>query len=189
MLLQGVVSTTEVVSNFDDFIDAVVGGKPQAVKRDGDVIIALSLDQMRELLTTYPLKYEYEVDEDGRFAGSICEIESIVADGATVEELRLNLANQLIEYANDYLSDFSRYFNAPNTRPHFPYVVRVSLEDDVASVASLLHGDDQGDGEKQGEGDSLLRSVVDYVEKNKARHFGKVIEDNNAILKAQEDKN
>lgn len=188
MLLEGAV-TTEVVSNFDEFIESVVRGKPQAVKRDGDVIVAVSVEQMRELLTAYPLNYEYEVDEDGRFAGSIREIEFIVADGATVEELRLNLANQLIEYANDYMSDFSRYFNAPNTRPHFPYVFRVLLEDDVASVASLLHCIAQGDGGKQGERDSSLRSVTEYIEKNKARHFGKVVKDNNAILKAQEDKN
>jgi predicted RNase H-like HicB family nuclease len=183
MPLRGAVTTTDVVSNFDDFIDAVVGGKPQAVRRDRDIIIALSLDQMRELLTAYPLNYEYEVDEDRRCAGSICEIELIVADGATVEELRLNLANQLSEYAKDYMNDFSRYFSAPNTRPHFPYVLRVLLEDDIEAVASTLRSVAEDSGETGSSGNSSLGCVVDYVEKNKARHFGKVIEDNNVIWK------
>ncbi|SHK58694.1 hypothetical protein [Alicyclobacillus tolerans] len=189
MLLRGVVSTMNVVSNFDEFFDATVSGQPQVVKRDGDIIIVTSLNQMRELLTAYPLNYEYEVDEDGRFAGSICKIELIVADGATVEELRLNLANQLIEYANDYMSDFSRYFNAPNTRPHFPYALRVLLEDDIEAVASALRSVAEDSGETESGGNSSLGCVVDYVEKNKARHFGKVVKDNNAILKAQKDKN
>ncbi|WP_245630276.1 hypothetical protein [Alicyclobacillus acidiphilus] len=178
-----------VVSNFDEFFGATVSGQPQVVKQDGDVIVAISLGQMLGLLTTYPLKYEYEVDEDGRFAGSIREIEFIVADGATVEELRLNLANQLIEYANDYMSDFPRYFNAPNTRPHFPYALRVLLEDDIEAVASTLRSVADDVGETGSGGNSSLGCVMDYIEKNKARHFGKVIEGNHAILKAQKDKN
>ncbi|GMA64156.1 hypothetical protein NZD89_02240 [Alicyclobacillus fastidiosus] len=126
---------------------------------------------------------------NGRFAGSICEIEFIVADGATVEELRLNLANQLIEYAKDYMNDFSLYFNSPNTRPHFPYVLRVLLEDDIEAVASTLRSVAEDSGETGSGGHSSLGCVVDYIEKHKTRHFGKVIEDNHAILKAQKDKN
>ncbi|WP_245629100.1 hypothetical protein [Alicyclobacillus shizuokensis] len=187
--MEDLVSAAQVQVHFDEFIESVVRGKPQAVKRDGDVIVAVSVEQMRELLTAYPLNYEYEVDEDGRYAGSICEIQFIVADGATVEELRFNLANQLIEYAEDYMIDHSRYLNSPNTRSHFPYVLRVLLEDDIEAVASTLRSVAEDSGETGSSGNRSLGCVVDYIEKHKTRHFGKVVKDNNAILKAQKDKN
>lgn len=40
--------------------------------------------QMKELLSVYELTLEYEQDEDGRYAGSIEQIEDIVADGETL---------------------------------------------------------------------------------------------------------
>ena len=141
MLMEAVMSATHVRANFGEFIDSVVREKPQIVKRNRDMIIATSFPQMRILLSAYELNYEFEIDENGKYAGSIEEIEFIVADGGSAEELRLNLAQQLMEYAKDYMSDYTRYFNAPNTRIHAPYVLRILLEDDVTSVASLLHGD------------------------------------------------
>ena len=114
--------------------------KPLAVRRNRDIIFAASREHMRFFLTAYELHFEYEQDQDGRYAGSIEEIDFIVADGASVEELRLELARQLVEYAEDYIADYPRYFNAPNTKVHAPYIVRVLLEDDIESVAGLLQG-------------------------------------------------
>ncbi|RIV26436.1 hypothetical protein D2Q93_04515 [Alicyclobacillaceae bacterium I2511] len=89
------------------------------------------------------MNYEYEADEDGRYAGSIEEIEYIVADGANLEELRANLTHHLMDYVNDYMNEYQRYFNASNTKKHAPYVLRILFEDDAESVASMLHGDAQ----------------------------------------------
>lgn len=71
------------------------------MKRNRDMIIAASVPQMRVLLSAYVLNFEYEEDEDGVFAGSTKEIGFVVADGKTLEELRL--AAQLVDYAIDYL--------------------------------------------------------------------------------------
>lgn len=131
---------TQVRANMGGFIDTVVREKPQAVRRNRDVIIATSREHMRFILSAYELNFEYEQDEDGRFVGSIEEIDFIVADGETLEELRMELARQLVEYAKDYFADYSRYTAAPNTRIHAPYILRVLLEDDTESVARLLHG-------------------------------------------------
>jgi predicted RNase H-like HicB family nuclease len=110
------------------------------IKRNRDLVIALSRDCMRETLSAYELTFEFEQDEDGVYAGSIEQITDIVADGATLEELRKELAYQLIEYAKDYFSDFDHYHNAPNRRSHLSYVFRILLEDEnIESVASMLH--------------------------------------------------
>jgi predicted RNase H-like HicB family nuclease len=137
--MQTVLNATDVRANFGEFIDTIIREKPQAIKRNRDVIMAFSKQQMKELLSVYELTFEYEQDEDGRFAGSIDQIEDIVADAETLEELRDELSRQLVEYAIDYETNYSRYYNTPNRHKHAPYVLRVLLEDDTESIAQMLH--------------------------------------------------
>lgn len=137
--MQTLLNATEVRANFGGFIDSVVRERPQAVKRNRDVILAFSKQQMKELLSAYELTFEYEQDEDGVYAGSIEQIEDIVADAETLEGLRFELARQLVEYAIDYEANYSRYYNSPNRHKHAPYVLRVILEDDIESVARMFH--------------------------------------------------
>jgi predicted RNase H-like HicB family nuclease len=137
--MQTVLNATDVRANFGGFIDTIIREKPQAIKRNRDVIMAFSKQQMKELLSIYELTFEYEQDEDGRFAGSIEQIEDIVADAETLEELRNELSRQLVEYAIDYESNYSRYYNTPNRHKHAPYILRVLLEDDTESISKMLH--------------------------------------------------
>ena len=136
--MQSVLNATEVRANFGLFIDNVVREKPQAVKRNRDVVITFSLQQMKDILSVYKLTFEYDQDEDGKFAGSIEQIEDVVAEGNTLEDLRYELARKLVEYAQDYYANFSRYNNAPNRRGHAHYVLRVLLEDDIDTVAGMF---------------------------------------------------
>jgi predicted RNase H-like HicB family nuclease len=137
--MQTVLNATDVRANFGEFIDTIIREKPQAIKRNRDVIMAFSKQQMKELLSVYELTFEHEQDEDGRFTGSIVQIEDIVADAETLEELRDELSRQLVEYAIDYETNYSRYYNTPNRHKHAPYVLRVLLEDDTKSISQMLH--------------------------------------------------
>lgn len=137
--MQTLLKATDVRANFGGFIDTIVREKPQAIKRNRDVIMAFSKQQMKELLAVYELTFEFEQDEDGRYAGSIEQIEDIVADAETLEELRKELARHLAEYALDYETNYFRYYNTPNRHKHAPYVLRVLLEDDIESVARMFH--------------------------------------------------
>lgn len=137
--MHSVLNATEVRANFGGFIDTIVREKPQAIKRNRDVIMAFSKQQMKELLSVYELTVEYEQDEDGRYAGSIEQVGDIVADGATLEQLKAELARHLVEYALDYENNYYRYYNTPNRHKHAPYILRVLLEDDIESVMDMLH--------------------------------------------------
>ncbi len=137
--MQTVLNATDVRANFGEFIDTIVREKPQAIKRNRDVIMAFSKHHMKELLSIYELTFEYEQDEDGRYAGSIEQIEDIAADGGSIDELRMELARQLLEYAMDYENNYSRYYNTPNRHKHAPYVLRVLLEEDIEAVARMFH--------------------------------------------------
>jgi predicted RNase H-like HicB family nuclease len=139
MNMQTVLNATDVRANFGGFIDTIVREKPQAIKRNRDVIMAFSKQQMKELLSVYEFTFEYEQDEDGRYAGSIEQIEDIVADSLTLDELRFELARHLVEYAIEYEDNYSRYYNTPNRHKHAPYILRVLLEDDIKAVARMFH--------------------------------------------------
>lgn len=137
--MKSILNATEVRANFGGFIDTIVREKPQAIKRNRDVIMAVSKQQMKEILSAYEMTFEYEQDEDGMYVGSIVQIDDIVADGKSLEQLKIELARHLIEYAYDYENNYQRYYHAPNRQKHAPYVMRVLLEDDVESIAGLLH--------------------------------------------------
>lgn len=137
--MQNVFNATDVRANFGGFIDSIIREKPQAIKRNRDVIVALSVAQLKELLRVYELTFAYEQDEDGRYVGSLEQIEDIVADGKDLDELKYELARQLIEYARDYENQYTLYYNAPNRHKHAPYIWRVLLENDVESVAEMIH--------------------------------------------------
>lgn len=137
--MQIVLNATDVRANFGGFIDTIVREKPQAIKRNRDVIMAFSKQHMKELLSVYELTFEYEQDEDGRYAGSIEQIDDIVADAETLVELKYELARQLVEYAIDYETNYSRYYNTLNRHKHAPYILRALMEDDIESVAQMFH--------------------------------------------------
>jgi hypothetical protein len=139
MIMQTVLNATEVRANFGGFIDTIVREKPQAIKRNRDVIMAFSKQQMKELLSVYELTFEYEQDEDGRYAGSVEQIDDILADAETLEELKYALSRNLVEYAIDYETNYFRYYNSPNRHKHAPYILRVLLEEDIESVVRMFH--------------------------------------------------
>ncbi|MCZ8522598.1 MULTISPECIES: hypothetical protein [Paenibacillus] len=139
MLVHSILNATEVRANFGGFIDTVVREKPQFVKRNRDVITSLSVDHLKLLLSAYELTFEYEI-EDGKYLGSIEQIEDLISEADTLEEMKLDLAQQLIEYSQIFYDAFEEHMAAPNRKTHAPYILRVLLYDNVSEVAELLHG-------------------------------------------------
>ncbi len=137
--MQNTLNATDVRANFGDFINTVIRDKPQVVKRNRDLIASFSIPHVEEILSFYEFTMEYE-QENKQYVGSLEQIADIIAEGSTLEELRLNLATNLIEYAEDYYKDFQRYYNAPNRHSHFPYVVRVMIQDSLEGVVKLIRG-------------------------------------------------
>ncbi|GAB2571738.1 hypothetical protein [Gracilibacillus alcaliphilus] len=82
-------------------------------------------------------------ESDGTITLSIRDFD-IVANGETEEEAVTDLAEFLIDYAEDYLNDYSLYSRSPNRRSHLPFIMNIFLQDDVEGVKQLitcLHGE------------------------------------------------
>lgn len=133
-----VLNATEVRKNWSEFIDSVIHSKPSFVRRNHDYMAAISLEHLQLILSTYRFDMEYEREEDGSFSGSIEQID-IVENGETVEELRQKLAQSLLEYAKDYMDNFTTYYHATNRKMHFPYVLAVLSQADLKSIEELIN--------------------------------------------------
>jgi antitoxin YefM len=131
--------------NFSEYFDAVVRTGPKVVNRHRDHIMMLNLDHVAAIVGDFKLHATVEQDETGEYIASSVEIEDMFATGDTVEEALLSLSNDLIEYSHDYLSDsFTLYFNAPNRRRHFPYVMKVMMQNSPEDVLRLIDAEYQG---------------------------------------------
>lgn len=140
MIMQDLLSATEVRADFSRFIDNVVHVKPLAVKRNRDVFWSISQQITLELLSGYTIAVEYEQEEDGSFSGSLLPFNDIVCYGDTFEQMMEDAALQLIEYAQDYYKDFPKYYNSPNRKGHLPYILHVLAQENLEGVKALIRG-------------------------------------------------
>lgn len=136
--MQSAINSTEARKNWSSFLDSVIRGRPQAIKRNRDFIFALNERQLRQLVIGYTFKVL--LDEDPEEQVWIAELEGfdIVAHGKNKDEALQDLSNQLWDYANEYFRDFETMFAAPNRKNHFPYVLNVFLHDSQEQIRDLL---------------------------------------------------
>lgn len=135
-------NATDVRKNWSDFIDAVTNEKkPTVVARNNkNPFLSISLEQVATLLTAYQFHIEIEHEEDGTVSVDLQDFD-LFANDATLDQALSNLADELIDYAHDYLNDIQLYYNSPNRKKHLPYVLQVLLQENKADVVKLLHAD------------------------------------------------
>jgi len=137
VIMQGVFNATDVRRDWGNFIDNVVRFKPSLVKRNRDYLAAISLEHLDAVLEPYRFTLEYEKEADGSFSGSLKELD-IVANAANLDALKAGISIELIEYAQEYMDEFDKYYGAPNRKPHFPYIMRVLIQKNEDAVRGLL---------------------------------------------------
>jgi len=137
IIMQEIINATEVRKDWGNCIDTIVRAKPLFIKRNRDYFVAISLGDLEELLKPYRFTLEYQQESDGSFSGSLKEID-IVANAKSLDELKTKITHELIEYAQEYIDEMNIYYNAPNRKSHFPYVMRVLNQKNEAVVKGLL---------------------------------------------------
>ena len=78
------------------------------------------------------------MQEDGTVVGSLREVD-LVNEAGSLDELRLVMAEDLVDYAKEYMEAFEMYSRAPNRKGHLPSVLNVLIQQDVCRVAELIH--------------------------------------------------
>jgi uncharacterized protein YbcC (UPF0753/DUF2309 family) len=130
--------STDVRNNWSQFMDDVKWVKPAFIKRNRDMIAVLSGELLEFILKEHNLTVNVFVEEDGSYTGSFNEID-MAANSTDFESLKVKLAEELIEYAEEYLNEFRLYFNSPNRKNHFPYIYRALLAgNDINKIKSFF---------------------------------------------------
>lgn len=137
--MQNLINATDVRREWGKFIDDVVRDKPKIVKRNRDLLFALSIEHLDEILRTYKLDLQIEKEEDEDAYIASTDIFDVFASGFSIDEAIANLADELIEYAQEYMNNFQLYYNAPNRKSHFPYILRILTQKNRDGVISLFN--------------------------------------------------
>ncbi|HBV96068.1 MAG TPA: hypothetical protein DEF36_03375 [Desulfotomaculum sp.] len=137
MLMQGVLNATDVRKEWGKFIDTVIHERPGIVKRNRDHFLALSIMQAKALLENYHFKARLIQEDDGSITATL-ENFDLAVNASDRYSARKALAEELIEYANEYFEQFPLYFNSTNRQSHFPYMLAVSLQENLDGVLGLI---------------------------------------------------
>lgn|SRR5690625_219475 len=135
--MQAVLNATDVRKHWSQFNDDVVREGPRFVKRNRDQWAALSSDHLKEAFSQFTFDVMFLTEEDGTVTATIDNFD-IVENGDNKEEALELVVDELIEYANEYQDNFNLYFNSPNRRKQFPYIMNILVQNDSEDVKGLV---------------------------------------------------
>ena len=136
--MKTILKSTEVRKEWSRFIDDVTRDRPALIKRNRDLVAVLSLELLDSILSKYKLTVEVEKEKDGSYSGVFNEMD-LMANARDINSLEEKLANELIEYSEEYMDEFKVHYYSPNRKNHFPYVYRTSLQSgDTEKVKKLF---------------------------------------------------
>lgn len=131
------VNVTNLRKDMGRFIDSVLREKPRLVKRTRDKVLVTSVESQKEILKTFTFTANSFKEDDDTITASLEEFDIVVNANNQEEAINL-LANDLIEYAEEFYEEFNFWSSAPNRKVHFPYILNVLLQDDIEGVKALI---------------------------------------------------
>ena len=131
------MNATEVRKEWSTVVDATVREKPQFFKRTRDLVFLSDFHFMEELLEGYSYSAVLMKEDDGSVTLALNEID-LVENGKDEYDARLKLASAILEYAEDYYSDFSYWGSAPNRKSHIPYVFKALFIGDIQKIGESI---------------------------------------------------
>lgn len=131
------INATDARKTWSLVVDQVIREKPKFIKRTRDYMILSDVRFLEVLLSGYYFSAERFVEEDGSITLSLNEID-IVENGKSEEETKQKLAQSIIDYAEDFYSDFQYWGSATNRISQIPYVFKALILDDVNKIGDQI---------------------------------------------------
>lgn len=131
------LNATDVRKEWSMVIDNVIREKPQFIRRTRDYMMLADIDFLKLLLEQYTFNANKFVEDDGSITLELIEID-LVSNGKDEEEAKLNMAQEIMDYAEDFYSDFNLWSIAPNRKAHIPYVFKALIWDDINKIGELI---------------------------------------------------
>ena len=130
-------SATEVRKEWSLFFDRAVREKPVFIKRTRDSAVLADISFVSLLLEKYTFDCKKYIEEDGTITLS-ADILDIIENGNTEEDVKVKMAESILEYAEDFYSEYDLWSNASNRKDHIPYVFKALLLNDISKIGDLI---------------------------------------------------
>jgi len=131
------LNASEVRGDFSSFVDKVVRERPMVFKRNRDQVLSISTEQANSLLETFRFQAVIIPEDDGSTTITL-EGFDLVVNAAEHSQALTKMAEELIDYSQDYFEQFSLYFKTTNRKKHFPYVMKVALAEGIQEVVGFI---------------------------------------------------
>jgi hypothetical protein len=89
------------------------------------------------LLSPYTFTADRYVEDDGSITLSLDEID-LVESGKDDAEAIINMAKDILVYAEHYLEFYEKWVSASNRKGHIPYVLKALMINDVEKIGELI---------------------------------------------------
>lgn len=135
---------TQARSGFTKLIDDAQRYKPTVIKArksSEDWNIVLRGDMFKAIFRELPISSQFKInflkDEDGSIIITANPFD-IVVSGEDRDQAVDNLINDIINYSQEYINDFSLYYNSKNRRSHLPLILAVLSCNSREEVKGIL---------------------------------------------------
>jgi predicted RNase H-like HicB family nuclease len=132
-----IMNATDVRKDWSAVIDNVVRIKPQFFKRTRDCLMLTDVRFLLTMLSAYQFTATIYKEEDNTVTISLNEID-LVENAETEELAKQQLAESIMEYAEDYYDDFAYWSSASNRVEHVPYVIKALILNDAQQIGEQI---------------------------------------------------
>lgn len=128
---------TDFRNNISENFDYVIRNKPLIISRRKDTFVLSSKMMYEDLLENIKYTYTISIEDDKSCSIFLNEID-LFDNGSTKDKAIKNLAIQLLEYSESYYDELNFWYNSPNRKKHYPYIMKILLKDSLEEIIDLL---------------------------------------------------
>jgi len=131
-----VINATKVRNNWSSISESVIREKPAFIKKTRDYMFLSNIETIEYMLSPYNFTADMFFEEDGSVTLSLVEID-LIENGVDEGDALMKLARGILEYAEDYYSDFT-YWARGSRKTHLPFVLKALILNDPEKIGGLI---------------------------------------------------
>lgn len=131
------INATQVRKDWSQVVDNTIRRRPTFIKRTRDHLVLTSAETFSAMLENLKYQASQYREPDGSVTLSLDEMD-LVVHATTLAGARRAMAEEILEYAEEYYASFELYYNAPDRRRHLPYVMKALTAVDTEEVEAAI---------------------------------------------------
>jgi len=138
------VTIAEFRKNLRRLMDTALTGREivclDAKSKDRQTCSLIKTKLLLDMLKAYSFRPVVLYDKETKTHNIHLDELKLYAYADTLEEAAEQIVDLAIDYAKDYIDRLELFFNVPDRKTHYPYVIRLSHCQDREEVKNLIFG-------------------------------------------------